>query len=114
MRTISYYKNEPQHGEGQVFLDLDLFFKALAIQTDARIIAEPGDATHYELYTFNIDDETDLYAVPDKHWSIITCYLGIFDLPEDWNPHAKAVIADLAQARQEHYAWKRSRYVDKK
>ena len=106
MRTISYYKNPTTHTHGQVFLDLELFFKALAIQEDVCIIVEPGDATHYELFIFNLGD-TRLYAVPDKNWSMVTCHLGPWDLP-DWNPYTVAVIADLANAERKHYDWEKS------
>ena len=76
-----------------------------------HVIAEPGDATHYEIFSIPYDGTNSVIAVPMKNWSIvwdISCSIHTTDLPFD-NAYTRAVYADIISGKPGYYDWVKRR-----
>ena len=118
MRRYVYMKNVPEtvYGPG-LLVDLQEMFSMLGVchlmSADVTIVAEPGDATRYELIIIYNSVNERILVVPEKEWSTswgYNCYITSNELPFN-NMHTRCVYADLINHAARYYDWETGRPV---
>jgi len=112
MTNVFYYGHDrvPSHtplykDHGKFFIQLQLLHQA---KENMHIVAEPGDATRYELFIIYIGSNEKIVVIPGLEWST---WIGSEhditsgQIKSDYE-FARCVYADLVNQYENYYDWK--------